>query len=33
MFAIVSKELRLKVIIVVEDDEVSEGEWGCRIQT
>jgi len=33
MFAIVSKEPRLKVIIFVEEDEGVEGEWGCRIQT
>ena len=33
MFAIVSKEPRPNVIILVEEDEVSEGEWGCGIQT
>jgi len=33
MFAIVSKKLRPKVMIFVEEDELSEGEWGCRIQT
>jgi len=33
MFAIVRKESRPKVIIFVEEDEVLEGEWGCRIQT
>jgi len=33
MFAIVSKEPRLKVIIFVEEDAVSEEDWGCRIQT
>ena len=33
MFAIVSKESRPKVIIFVEKNEVSKGEWGCRIQT
>jgi len=33
MFAIISKEPCPKVIIFVEEEEVSEGEWGCRIQT
>ena len=33
MFAIIGKKPRPKVIIFVEEDEVSEGEWGCRIQT
>ena len=33
MFATVGKEPRPKFIIFVEEDKVSEGEWGCRIQT
>jgi len=33
MFAIVSKEPDPKVMIFEEEGEVSEGEWGCRIQT
>jgi len=31
MFAIFSKEPGLKVIIFVEEYEISEGEWGWRI--
>jgi len=33
MFANISQEPRQKGIIFVEEDEVSEEEWGCRIQT
>jgi len=33
MFAIFAKEPHPKIIISVEKDEVSEAEWGSRIQT